>query len=182
MSKTKTIVFISLFVALISVCAWIQIPTAIPFTLQTFAIFLTLLCLGGKKGTLTILCYLLLGMVGAPVFSGFRGGISVFVQPTGGYILGFVVMGLCYWTFERFNKPIVKILSLVLALALLYIFGTVWFVFIASKGNKVGFLSAFMTCVVPFIVPDLLKLFLAFALSLKLKKPLESAMKTSKSM
>lgn len=182
MSKTKTIVFISLFTALISVCAWIQIPSTIPFTLQTFAIFLTLLCLGGKRGTLAILCYLLLGMVGAPVFSGFRGGISVFLQPTGGYIVGFVVMGLCYMAFERFNKPVVTVLSLVLALVLLYLFGTVWFVFIASKGNKVGFLSALLTCVVPFIIPDLLKLSLAYVISFKLKKPLEKSLKKSKEM
>ena len=182
MSKTGTIVFISLFTALISVCAWIQIPFTIPFTLQTFAIFLTLLCLGGKKGTIAILYYLLLGLVGVPVFSGFRGGISVFLQPTGGYILGFVVMGLCFMVFERFNKPIVTILSLLLSLVLLYVFGTVWFVFIASNGNNVGFLSAILTCVVPFIIPDLLKLSLAYMISFKLKKPLDKALKNTKSI
>lgn len=180
MSKIRTIVFVALFVGLISVCAWIQIPYTIPFTLQTFAIFLTLLCLGGKKGTLAILCYILLGMAGVPVFSGFRGGISVFVQPTGGYIIGFIFMGLCYLAFEKVDKPFIKILSLVLGLVLLYVFGTVWFVLVASKSKEVGFISALIACVIPFIVPDLIKLSLAYFLSFRLKKPLAKALNQNK--
>lgn len=170
MSKTRKIVFIALFVALITVCSWIQIPSTIPFTLQTFAIFLALLCLGGKSGTIAIICYILLGLVGVPVFSGFKAGLSVIMQPTGGYIIGFVIMGLCYLIFERIDKPPIKIFSLVLGLTLLYLFGTLWFVFVATKSKEIGFLSALIMCVVPFIIPDLMKLSLAYFISLKLKK------------
>lgn len=171
MSKTRKIVFIALFVALITVCSWIQIPSTIPFTLQTFAIFLALLCLGGKGGTIAIICYILLGLVGVPVFSGFKAGLSVLLQPTGGYIIGFVIMGLCYLVFEKIDKVPIKILSLVLGLILLYLFGTLWFVFVATKTKEVGFISALIMCVVPFIIPDLMKLSLAYFISLKLKKP-----------
>lgn len=180
MKKVRKIVFIALFVGLISVCAWIQIPFTIPFTLQTFAIFLTLLCLGGKNGLLAIISYILLGLVGAPVFSGFRGGFAVILQPTGGYIVGFVMVGLSYLAFEKINKNSVKILSLVLGLFILYLFGTIWFVEIYSKSQTVTFISALTSCVIPFILPDLLKLALAYFLSFKLKKPLEKAMYSDK--
>lgn len=177
MSKVKVLVFSAIFVALISICAWIQIPFAIPFTLQTFAIFLTLLCLGGKYGTFTIFCYILLGLIGVPVFSGFKGGIAVFVLPTGGFILGFLVIGFIFWIFEHFNKNSIKILSLFIGLILLYIFGTLWFVFVSSRNKDVGFVSALMTCVVPFIIPDLIKLALAYLISIKLKNPLSKSLK-----
>ena len=67
--KTKDIVNISLFTTLLAVCSWICIPTVVPFTMQTFAVFLAMLVLGGKKGTIVIGIYMILGMIGIPVFS-----------------------------------------------------------------------------------------------------------------
>ena len=75
--------------ALMAVCSWISIPTAIPFTLQTMAVFLAVGLLGGKRGTLAVTAYVLLGAVGAPVFANFSGGIGILLGQTGGYILGF---------------------------------------------------------------------------------------------
>ena len=69
--KTLDLVYCSIGAALIAICSWISIPTAVPFTLQTFAVFLVLLLLGGKRGTIATLIYVLLGAVGAPVFAGF---------------------------------------------------------------------------------------------------------------
>lgn len=178
MSKIRQIVFIALFVALISVCAWIQIPYTIPFTMQTFAIFLTLLCLGGRNGTIAIVCYILLGLIGAPVFSGFRSGLGVIMQPTGGYIIGFILIGLAYMIFERFQKRIFQIVSLILGTIIMYLSGTLWFVMVASK-STVTFVSGILTCVVPFIIPDMIKLCLAFFLSYKLEKPLSRVMRKS---
>ena len=84
-------VLASLFASLTAVCAWISIPIPpISFTLQTFAVFLTLAVLGGKWGTVSILLYLLLGVVGLPVFAGFRGGISALLDATGGFLWGFL--------------------------------------------------------------------------------------------
>ena len=81
--RTKDIAYIAVFVALLAVCSWITVPTTVPFTLQTLGVFLAVGVLGGQRGTLAILAYLLLGLVGAPVFSGFGGGAGAFFTPSG---------------------------------------------------------------------------------------------------
>ena len=75
-SKTKDIVFIALFAVLIVVCSWISIPSVVPFTMQTFAVYLTLNYLGAKRGTVSIFIYLCLGLIGVPVFSNFNSRIG----------------------------------------------------------------------------------------------------------
>jgi len=96
----RDLTLIALFTALTAVCAWISVPVPAPFvqfTMQTFAVFAVLLVLGGKRGTYAVTAYLLLGAVGAPVFSNFRGGLGVLLGTTGGYILGFFFQALLYW-------------------------------------------------------------------------------------
>ena len=73
---TKDLVYIALAAVLICVCSWISIPMAVPFILQTFAVFCVLELLGGRRGTIAVCVYILLGAVGLPVFSGFTGGIG----------------------------------------------------------------------------------------------------------
>ena len=75
--QTLDMVYIGIGIALISVCSWISVPTAVPFTLQTFAVFLVLLLLGGKRGTLATTLYVILGALGLPVFAHFTGGIGI---------------------------------------------------------------------------------------------------------
>ena len=70
--KAIDITLIALFAALMAICSWISIPLTVPFTLQTFAVFVTLEIIGGKRGTLSILVFLLLGAIGVPVFAGFN--------------------------------------------------------------------------------------------------------------
>ena len=77
MGRTHEMVYIAVFAVLIAVCSWISIPTEIPFTLQTMGIILTGGILGGKRATIAVLIYILLGAVGVPVFSGFVGGLNV---------------------------------------------------------------------------------------------------------
>ena len=89
--RTLDIVYIAVCAALMAVCSWIQIPTVVPFTLQTFAVFFAVYFLGGKKGTLAVFIYILLGMVGLPVFAGFKGGFGALFGMTGGYIMGFIL-------------------------------------------------------------------------------------------
>ena len=85
---TKDYAIMGLCTALMAICAWITIPAAVPFTMQTFAVFLTAGLLGGKRGTIVVLVYLLLGAVGLPVFSGFAGGLGYMTGVTGGYLVG----------------------------------------------------------------------------------------------
>ena len=90
--KTIDLAYMALGAVIIAVCSWISIPTVVPFTLQTFAVFSVLGLLGGKRGTISVLIYILLGAVGVPVFAGFSGGFGVILGPTGGYIVGFLLV------------------------------------------------------------------------------------------
>ena len=171
-TKILDLVYISIGAALIAICSWISIPTAVPFTLQTFAVFFVLLSLGGERGTLATLVYVLLGAVGVPVFAGFSGGIGVLLGSTGGYIIGFLFTGIIYIIFTKFvsKKIVVKIIALVLGLVVCYAFGTAWFmnVYIKTSG-EVGLLTVLGWCVFPFIIPDLLKLALAVVIAKRIE-------------
>ena len=166
---------VALMTAILAVCAWITIPLPepmVPFTLQTFGVFLCLLVLGGRDGTLTIAAYLLLGAVGVPVFSSFRSGLGVLLGSTGGYLTGFLAAGLLYWALtargEGGQKR--KLLACLLGLLLCYAFGTVWFMFVYARASgAVGLGTALGWCVFPFVIPDLVKIALALTLSRVLK-------------
>ena len=105
----RDMAYIAIFAVVMAVCSWISIPYVVPFTLQTFAIFLAVGVLGGKRGTLAVLVYILLGCVGLPVFAGFTGGLGIVLGSTGGYIVGFLVQALVMWAMERIpgNKTVV---------------------------------------------------------------------------
>lgn len=161
--SVRELAYIGLSAALITLCAWIAVPlpSNISFTMQTFAICAVAALLGWKRGLLTVLIYLLLGFVGLPVFSGFRSGAGVLLGATGGYLIGFLFMapciGLCA---ERFGRSVpVLLLSMVLGEVLLYLFGTIWFVAVYTGG--VGFGGALIMCVVPYLLPDAVKIALA---------------------
>lgn len=166
--QTIDLIYIALGAVLIAICSWISIPTTVPFTLQTLAVCFVLSALGGKRGTASILIYILLGAVGMPVFAGFASGIGILLGNTGGYIAGFIIMGLVYWLFERVcgKKPWVEILSMLLGLVVLYAFGTAWFLFVYARTSEpVGLWLALSWCVFPFVVPDLVKMGLALVLA-----------------
>lgn len=170
--KTYDIVYIGIFSVLLILCSWISIPTIIPFTLQTFGIFLALLVLGGKRGTSAIGIYLLLGSIGIPVFSNFGAGLGYLFGNTGGFALGFLLIGLsaCFFEYCFGSKPFIVILSLLVGLIACYAFGCLWFLFISTSANKItGTTSVLSMCILPFIIPDLCKLGLAFFISKRLK-------------
>lgn len=167
-SKTLDLTYVALFAALIALCSWITIPAGIPFTMQTFAIFATLGILGGRRGTMAIGVYLLLGAVGLPVFSGFSGGLAPILGTTGGYLFGFLVMGITYWIMTSLlgTSAKAKLFTMLVCLVLMYVFGTLWFmlVYLRTTG-PVGLSAVLGWCVVPFVIPDLLKLGLAMMLT-----------------
>ena len=104
--KTRDLSYIALMTALLVLCAWMVLPLGpVTFTLQTFGVFAALGILGGKRGTVTVLVYLALGLVGLPVFSGFSGGPAGFMTPTGGYLLGFLAAALLYWGLTAGGCP-----------------------------------------------------------------------------
>ena len=170
--RTLDLVYVAIGAALITVGAWITIPTTVPFTLQTFAVFAVLLLLGGLRGTTSVLVYIMLGAVGVPVFSGFNSGFGVLLGSTGGYIIGFIFMGLLYMLFTKLlgEKQWVKIVALLAGLTVCYAFGTAWFmyVYIGSKG-PVSLMTVLGWCVFPFIVPDLVKMAVAVLVARRVK-------------
>ena len=169
--RTIDLSYMALGAVLIAVCSWISIPTTVPFTMQTFAVFFVLSALGGKRGTFAIIVYVLLGAVGVPVFAQFTSGIGILLGNTGGYIVGFIFMGLIYWMVVHFlgKKPWVKILAMVIGLAVCYTFGTAWFMIVYAQANgAVGLAMVLAWCVIPFIIPDLIKLGLALTLARRL--------------
>lgn len=169
--RTIDLVYIALGAVLIAICSWISIPTTVPFTMQTFAVFFVLSALGGKRGTMAILVYVLLGAVGIPVFAQFTSGIGILLGSTGGYIVGFIFMGLIYRLIVHLlgKKLWVEILAMVSGLAVCYAFGTAWFMVVYARTNgAVGLAMVLGWCVIPFLIPDLVKLGLALALARRL--------------
>lgn len=169
----KEMVYIAMFAVIIAVCSWISIPTTVPFTLQTFGIFCAVGMLGGKRGTLSVLVYILLGAVGIPVFAGFSHGIGALLGATGGYIIGFLFLALAYWVLtSAFGEKLpVMVAAMVMGLILCYAFGTVWFMIVYTKNNEaIGLWTALTWCVFPFIIPDLLKMALAILLTKRVGK------------
>lgn len=161
-SSVNDIVMVSLFTALIAICSQIIIPSpTIPFTLQTLAIFIAGGVLGCKKGTLSIVIYIILGIIGIPVFAQFSSGLGAILGMTGGYIIGFVftafITGLMCEKLGR--KFWVLILSMALGLLVCYAFGTAWFIVIYSqKIESIGLWSALSMCVFPFLIFDAAKI------------------------
>ncbi len=170
-SKTYDMVYVGIFTVLIAICSWISIPMTVPFTLQTMGVFLTVGILGGRRGTLAVLVYILLGAIGVPVFAGFTGGIGVLISNTGGYIMGFLFAALLMWGMEKlFGKSnIVLAISMVLGLLVCYTVGTIWFMMVYSANTgAVGIMTVLGWCVFPFIIPDIIKIVLALMLKNKL--------------
>ena len=175
-NKTKLSVqdmaYIAMFAVIMAVYSWISVPYIVPFTLQTFGVFLAVSVLGGKRGTLAVLIYILLGCVGLPVFAGFTGGFGILLGSTGGYIVGFLFTALIMWAMEKIpgNQTLVTSASMVLGLLACYAFGTVWFVVVyARTTGPVGLWTALGWCVFPYIIPDLAKMALALALRKRLR-------------
>lgn len=183
MSETKKtfltvqdMVLIAVFTALIAICSWITIPAMagqVPFTLQTFAVFVTAGMLGTKRGTLSVIVYILLGLVGVPVFAGFAGGFSAVIGPTGGYIVGFIFTALIIGALMSLAKEqgetvkiVITVIAMILGDAACFIIGTIWFMVVTNT----SFVAALTLCVVPFIIPDLVKIIVATIMVNRLKK------------
>lgn len=166
--SVKSIVFIGVFAAVTAVLAQISIPTPwqIAFTLQTFAVALAGFCLGKFRGTLSIFIYILLGIVGVPVFTGFNAGFAAIAGPTGGYIWGFLFLGFACGMIDLVEKKWLAILFGIVGLCICYLCGTIQFAKITSR----TFTEAFMLAVVPYIVKDVASIAVAYGLSIPIRK------------
>lgn len=168
-SAAYDITVIAISAALITVCSWISIPLGpVPFTLQTMAVLAVLMTVGGKRGTIAVCVYLGLGAVGVPVFAGFKGGPAALAGPTGGFLVGFILASLLFWLLEKlvFARLMTTpgkrlVFSLINALCfeiVLYTTGVIWFMTVyARQTGPIGLGAVMSMCVLPFIIPDIVK-------------------------
>jgi len=168
--RIKNMTYAALGAVLFCICGFVTVPFAIPFTMQTFALFFLLDCFGGKKTLLSVLIYIALGCVGLPVFSGFGSGFGVLFGATGGFIIGFAVASCVYFAAESiFSKSKhSRIIFALVALTACYICGTLWGGLYIDSGK--GFLAVLSLYVFPYILPDILKLALALTASSYFKR------------
>lgn len=142
----------------------------IPISFTNLVIYFSIYLLGTWKGTLSYLVYMLLGLIGLPVFSGGQGGIPKLFGVTGGYIFGFIFTAIISGIFiEKWkdNSPL-HFLGMTLGTAVCYGFGTVWFVVL----TKSTFWGALCVCVFPFILGDVIKMLVAVLLGTKIRERL----------
>ena len=176
-SATYDIAVIAVSAALITICSWISLQIGpVPVTLQTLAVLAVLLTTGGRRGTIAVAVYLALGAIGVPVFSGFKGGPAAFAGPTGGFLLGFLAAALVYWLLEKLvfarlmttqKKKIIFgfVISVIFELVM-YTVGVIWFMTVyAAQTGPVGLVTVLGWCVIPFIIPDLVKIAAAVIIS-----------------
>lgn len=171
--KIKNITMTALGIVLLAICSWISIAG---ITLQAFAIFFLLDYFGAKRGTLTILAYLLMGTIGIPVFSGFGSGIGWLAGPTGGFLFGFLFVGLLFIAAkalfkDKSSKLSVKIPLSVISLLCCYLCGAcTMFFYTLNNGGSISFSGVFIVCILNYGALDAAKLVLAHILAKYMRK------------
>ncbi len=166
-TKTRSMVATALMTAVICALSPFSIPIGpVPISFTNLAIFLTLYLVGHKAGTVSVILYLLIGLAGVPVFSGFSGGIAKLAGPTGGYLIGYVPMAFIAGLFiDRFTAAreasvktaAVHVAGMILGTIVLYTLGTAWFCFSMDSDVR----AALGLCVIPFIPGDAAKMVIA---------------------
>lgn len=175
MSKTFSVqkmAIIALMTAVLCILAPISIPvfiSPVPVSLGVLAVYLTAYVLSPLDATISVIIFILLGTFGLPVFSGYSGGLSKLVGPTGGYIIGFLFTVYISSLFIHMKKGIIfDVIGMITGLAICYILGTIWFSYQQGK----GFIASLLLCVVPFLIGDAIKIIVAVILGTQLNKRL----------
>lgn len=170
----RQIAIIGVMTAATCVLAPLSIPIGpVPISLTNLVIYFSLYILGMKKGTVSYLIYLLIGLVGLPVFSNFTGGPGKLFGPTGGYLIGFIPMAiLAGILIDRYaDKKPICLLGMIAGTVICYAFGTIWLAYQAHM----DFVAALWAGVIPFIPGDLIKMVLAMLIGPQIRKQLTRA-------
>ena len=170
--KINELVLCSMFSAITAILSQIYIPlpfTTVPVTLQIFAVALTGIILGAKKGFISVGIYIVLGAIGMPVFAGMTGGLGILLGPTGGFLIACPIMAFIIgYASERYLSCANIIIFMIVGLIIVYLMGTLMFALI----SKTSIYHSFLLCVVPFIFVDILKLILATSVGISILKRL----------
>jgi len=172
------VALITLFAALTAVGAYIQIPLPlVPFTLQTLFTYLAGAVLGSRRGALSQLAYVLMGIVGLPVFAGGKAGFGVLIGLTGGYLIGFIagafVIGkMC--EAKQHAGFVWTLFSMLVGTAIIYAFGVLQLTYLVGNLE-----TAITVGILPFLIGDAIKMVIATYLTLKIPATLGSLTKSS---
>ena len=172
--QTSTIAIIALMTAVTCILGPLSLPIGpVPISLTNLAIYFTVILLGWKKGTVSYCIYLLIGLVGVPVFSSFTAGPAKLFGPTGGYLIGFIPLAIISgWFIEKFpGKKVMYLLGMILGTAVCYAFGTAWLCFQAHMSAAAGLAAG----VIPYIPGDLVKIVVAMIVGTALRAALKKA-------
>lgn len=176
MARTITIkkmAIVSLMTAILCILSPVSIPifiSPVPVSLGVLAVYLTAYVLEPVESLISVVLFLLLGIFGLPVFSGYSGGVAKILGPTGGYLVGFLFTVYISSLFIHLKKGIIfDILGMILGLALCYLLGTIWFSYQQGK----GFLASLLLCVVPFLLGDAIKIAVASIIGHEISKRLD---------
>ena len=172
----KKTAIIGILAAIICIFAPFSVPVgAIPISLSTFAIYIVSCSVNKKYSLPAIAIYILIGVVGLPVFSSFAGGLQIISGYTGGYIIGYIpcafIIGMLTDKYE--NNKIIYPVSMVTGTAICYLCGTLWYMYRA----ECGFSQAVTICIIPFIIGDIIKIIAASCIGITLKKRIEKIIK-----
>ncbi|MDD1694037.1 MAG: biotin transporter BioY [Methanoregula sp.] len=153
LERSRLITYSAAFIGLIALGSWISIPCIpVPFTLQTLFVLLAGVVMK-RKAVIPVAAFVLLGVLGLPVFHNGMAGPAVLLGPTGGYLIGFIFAALAVGLAYECKSGYVHIIGLALGTALIYLFGMGWLMF--SLG--MGLLPAFTVGVIPFVIGDSIK-------------------------
>jgi biotin transport system substrate-specific component len=170
--STRDLIITSLFTALTAIGAFISIPIGpVPITLQSLFVILSGLILGSKLGMLSQIAYVLLGLVGLPVFSGGSGGLGSIFHPTFGFLIGFIIAAYIVGKISEKNKSIIVIaFAVILGSIIIYVIGVPYFYFIFTNymGKDINFYGALKYSCIPFIPGDIIKAAIAIVLGKQL--------------
>lgn len=166
-ARIKKIALCALFTAVITACAWLSIPTpfGINLAFTLFGISLAGFLLGVKGATAAVAVYIALGAAGLPVFSNFTGGIGILFGVSGGFLWGFLLTAVLCGIASKASKKLLKYTFMILSVLLCHMVGITQYCIVT--GNNV--LAAFLTASLPFLLKDIILLFLAELISKKIK-------------
>ena len=171
-NDTHALTVCAMFVALLVIFSQIAIPLpmGVPINLALLAVYLCALLLPLPYALMTIGVYLLLGLLGVPVFAGFRGGPAALFGKTGGYLLGYLLCALIVGLLNLKTKGFwQKSLALLAGLFVCYVFGTAWFM----RLTNLGLMESLGYCVFPFLPGDVVKILLGAGLAGRLGAALQ---------
>lgn len=169
--KVKYLTSTAMMTAILCILAPFSFPIgSVPISAATFVVYLAALLLGMKRSLLCVVLYLLLGAVGLPIFNGWSGGFSHIVGPTGGYLIGYLLIAFFTGWFMKLghNKISLIILGMIVGTLGCYAIGTIWLAYQLSMDAR----AALMAGVIPFIPGDIAKMILSIAISLSMRKQL----------